>query len=184
MSSGNLTTASAQSGAVTRWAALTLYAALVTIGLMAGMYWDWDVSVMPGLARLDDRTFVAAMQSLIVAIENPAFFLVSFGAFGFTAVAALLQRRRGHRPAARWIAAALALYVVGLLVTMVVHMPINYALVDAGDPSRITDLSAARDDFGVPWRVANVARTVTCVLALICIGRALSLEGRGQGKRP
>ena len=91
MSSANPSTRSAQSGAVTRWASLMLYAALVTIGLMAGMYWDWDVAVMPGLARLDDRTFVAAMQSLIVAIENPGFFLVSFGAFGFTAVAALLQ---------------------------------------------------------------------------------------------
>jgi uncharacterized membrane protein len=183
MSSGSLATRSAQSGAVTTWASLTLYAALVTVGLMAGMYWDWDVAVMPGLARLDDPTFVAAMQNLIVAIENPGFFLVSFGAFGFTAVAALLQRRRGQRLAARWIAAALVLYVVGLLVTMVVHMPINYALVDAGDPSRITDLSAARDDFGAPWRVANVVRTVTCVLALVCLGRALSLAGREQGER-
>ncbi len=160
-----------------------LYAALVTIGLMAGMYWDWDVAVMPGLTRLDDATFVETMQHLIVAIENPAFFLVAFGAFASIAVAALLQRR-GQRPAARWTAAALALYVVGVLVTVAVHMPINYALVDAGDPSAISDLAAAREDFGVPWRLANVVRTVSCVLALVCVGRALSLEGGEQVKRP
>lgn len=183
MSTWSPPTRSSQSNSVARWASVTLYAALVTIGLMAGLYYDWDVAVMPGLARLDDRTFVAAMQSFVVAIENPAFFLVSFGAFGFTAAAALLQHRRGQRLAARWIAAAFALYVLGLLVTVAVHMPINYGLVDAGDPGRIADLAAARDDFGVPWRVANVARTVTCALALVCVGRALSLEGRDQGAR-
>ena len=183
MSSWNLTTRSSQSDSVASRASVTLYAALVTIGLMAGLFYAWDVSVMPGIARLDDRTFVAAMQILIVAIENPAFYGVSVGAFGFTAAAALVQHRRGQRLAARWITAALALYVVALLVTMAVHMPINYALVDAGDPSRITDLAATRDDFEVPWRVANLARTVTCVLALVCLGRAISLGGREQGER-
>ncbi len=171
-------TATAQSRSVATWASVMLYAALVTIGLMAGLYYDWDVAVMPGLAEVDDRTFVTAMQSFVVAIENPAFFLVSFGAFGFTLTAAILQYRRGEQPAARWIMAALALYVVGLLITGAVHMPINYGLVDLGAPSGISDLGAARDDFGAPWRVANVARTVTCALALLCVGRALSLEGR------
>lgn len=178
----NLTTRPPQTDSLARWASLALYAALVTIGLMAGLFYAWDVSVMPGFARLDDRTFVAAMQILIVAIENSAFFLVLYGAFGFTAAAALLQRRRGQRLAARWITAALALYVVALVVTMAVHMPLNDALVAAGDPSQLTDLAAARDDFEVPWRVANVARTVTCGLALVCLGRAISLKGREQGE--
>ena len=161
---------------ITGWATLMLYGALVTIGLMAGMYWDWDVAVMPGLTRLDDRSFLDAMQNLIVAIENPGFFLVAFGAFGFTLAAAVLYAGNGQRQTALWIAAALALYVVGLLITVAVHMPINYGLVDAGDPSTITDLAAARDDFGAPWRVANVCRTATCVLALICLGRAMQLS--------
>ena len=99
---------------ITGWATLMLYGALVTIGLMAGMYWDWDVAVMPGLTRLDDRSFLDAMQNLIVAIENPGFFLVAFGAFGFTLAAAVLYARNGQRQTALWIAAALALYVVGL----------------------------------------------------------------------
>jgi uncharacterized membrane protein len=149
---------------------------------MAGLFYAWDVSVMPGFADLDDRTFVAAMQILVVAIENPAFFLVFVAAFGFTAAAAVLQRRRGQRLTGQWITAALVLYVVALLVTVAVHLPLNYALVDAGDPGQIADLAAARDNFEVPWRVANVARTVSCGLALACLGRALSLQGREQGE--
>jgi uncharacterized membrane protein len=76
--------------------------------------------------------------------------------------------------------AALAFYVVALAITTVVHFPLNDALVGAGDPGRITDLAAVRNDFERPWAVANVARTVTCVLALACLGRALSLHGQAR----
>jgi uncharacterized membrane protein len=182
MTSWDPTTRSPRTDPLARWASLVLYAALVTIGLMAGLFYAWDVSVMPGFADLDDRTFVSAMQILVVAIENLAFLLVFVGAFGFTAAAALLQRRRGQRLTARWIAAALVLYCVALVVTVAVHLPLNHALVDAGDPGQTADLVAVRDDFEVPWRVANVVRTVTCGLALVCLGRALSLEGREQGE--
>ena len=60
-------------------------------------------------------------------------------------------------------------------------MPINYGLVDAGEPSKIADLAGARDDFGAPWRIANAVGTVTCVLALACLGRAMVLHGRNLG---
>ncbi|MDT7600077.1 MAG: hypothetical protein QOK26_2154, partial [Pseudonocardiales bacterium] len=33
-------------------------AATVTTGLMAGMFFAFSFSVMPGMARADDRTFV------------------------------------------------------------------------------------------------------------------------------
>ena len=161
-----------------KWTAAALYASLVTVGLMAGLFWAWDVSVMPGLAELDDRTFIATMQVLIVAIENGAFYLILLGAFGFPAIAAVLQHRGGQRRAARWIAAAFALYVVALVVTMAVHFPLNDTLVDSGDPERISDPGGARDDFEDPWRIANVARTLPCIAALLCLGRALSLQGR------
>lgn len=159
---------------------IVLYAAVVTMGLMAGLFYAWDVSVMPGLARLDDRTFVTAMQVFIVAIENLAFMVVLVGAFAFTAAAAILQHRRGRRAVACWIVLALVLYVVALAITMGVHMPLNDALVSAGEPSRITDLAAARNGFERPWAIANIARTVCCVLALACLARALSLHGRNE----
>jgi uncharacterized membrane protein len=180
MSSPDRSAELARTGPLARTASLALYAAMVMMGLMAGLFFAWDVSVMPGLARLDDQAFVTAMQILIVAIENLPFTVVLGGAFGFTAVAAFLQHRRGQRVAARWIMAALGFYVVALAITTGVHFPLNDALVGAGDPGGITDLAALRDDFERPWTVANVARTLTCVLALVCLGRALSLHGQDR----
>ena len=184
MSSSDGSAKSARTGPLAVTTSLVLYAAVVMMGLMAGLFYAWDVSVMPGLARLDDHTFVTAMQILIVAIENLAFMVAFVGAFAFTAAAAILQRRRGRRVVARWIVLALVLYVVALAITMGVHMPLNDALVSAGDPSRITDLAGLRSGFERPWVITNIARTVSCVLALVCLARALSLHGRNETVRP
>jgi uncharacterized membrane protein len=48
---------------------------LVTTGLMAGIYLAFSMAVMPGLAKNDDRTYVAAMRGMNSAILNGWFFL-------------------------------------------------------------------------------------------------------------
>jgi uncharacterized membrane protein len=41
-----------------------LIAATMTMGLMAGVFGLYSNSIMPGLRRPDDRTFVAAFQAI------------------------------------------------------------------------------------------------------------------------
>ena len=48
-----------------------LIAATLTMGLMAGVFGIYSNAIMPGLRRTDDRTFVAAFQSIDRAIINP-----------------------------------------------------------------------------------------------------------------
>ena len=165
-------------GALSRAAGPVLGAAMVAMGLMAGLFYAYTISVMPGLARSDDRTFVTAMQNINWAIQNAAFLSAFAGAFVLTLAAAILQQRLGRRTAARWIAAALVLYVVTLAITMGVNVPLNDQLAAAGDPSRIVDLAAVRANFEGLWVATNAVRTVACTLALACLGRALSLHGR------
>jgi len=155
-----------------------LEVAMLAMGLIAGVFYAYDCSVMLGLAKTDDRTFVDVMQRLIVAIENPVFFASFVGALLLTAVAAVLERRLGPGGAFRWIIAALALYVVAIAVTIGVHMPLNQELVDAGDPDRIADLAAVRERFEARWVSWNIVRTVVSTAALACLGRALVLHGR------
>ena len=64
-----------------------LAAATLTTGLMAGLYYAYAISVMLGLSRTDDRTFLSAMQQINVAILNPWFFVSFLGALVFTALA-------------------------------------------------------------------------------------------------
>jgi len=65
----------------------TLVAATITAGLMAGLLYAYACSVMIGLSRTDDRTFVDVMQRINLAIVNGWFFVTFFGALVFTAAA-------------------------------------------------------------------------------------------------
>jgi len=72
-------TAAGPTGAA-RSAGIVLGAAVVAMGLLAGLYFFSAIAVMPALTAADDRTLVDAMQQMIDKIENPAFFLAFLGA--------------------------------------------------------------------------------------------------------
>ncbi|MGW2254845.1 anthrone oxygenase family protein [Kitasatospora sp. NPDC001660] len=163
-----------------RVAGPVLVTATIAMGLMAGLFFAFDVSVMPGLAKGDDRTYVTAMQNINKAIENGLFGLVFVGAFVATGVAAYLQHRAGRRGAAFWAAAATVLYVAALMVTMGVNIPLNNQLAQAGDPSTITDFHAVREKFEGTWVATNMLRTLLCTAGLAALTRALFLHGRGS----
>ena len=114
------------------------------MGLMAGIFMLYAHTIMPGLRHADDRTFVAAFQAIDRAILNPWFMVTAFaGALLFTAGAGATQLGRPPRP---WIAAALGLYLVAVVITMAVHVPLNDAIKAAGDPDWL-DAAAVRARF-------------------------------------
>ncbi len=163
-----------------RVAGLVLGAALVAMGLIAGLFYAYSCSVMPRLADVDDRTFIDSMQRINDAIQNPVFFLSFMGAIVITPVAAVLEWRSGRRGAATWAAIALACYGITFIVTVAFNIPLNDDLANVGDPTAITDLARLaeiRDDFEDPWVAWNNVRTVSSTVALACLGRALVLHG-------
>jgi uncharacterized membrane protein len=157
---------------------LVLGAAVLTMGLLAGLFYAYSVSVMPGLGDADDRTLIYAMQQINEAIENPVFFLSFIGAPVLALAALVVVRRSGSRQVIRWIVAALVLYGVAFLVTVAFNIPLNDELAEAGDPERIADPARVRDDFYGPWVAWNIVRTVASTAALGCLGYALLLYGR------
>lgn len=89
-------TPSVESRAVDSAPGLALGAAMLAMGLIAGLFYAYACSVMPGLARTDDRALVDAMQQINEAILNPVFALSFFGAPVLTAAAAILACVPGH----------------------------------------------------------------------------------------
>jgi len=53
---------------------LILGAAAIATGLLAGLFYAYACSIMPGLHASSDRTAVEAMQNINEAIQNPVFF--------------------------------------------------------------------------------------------------------------
>ena len=158
-----------------RGADLVLVAAVFAMGLLTGLFYAFDVAVMPALTAAEDRTLVDAMQHMI---DLPAFPLTLFAAPALAVVALIQARRSGSARTAGWIIAALAFYAVTVVVTFAVHFPLNAELQDAGDPARIRDLAAVRDDFLTPWVAWNIVRTLALAAAFGCLAWALVLRGR------
>ncbi len=158
-----------------RNADIVLGAAVIAMGLLAGLFYAFDVAVMPALTAADDRTLVDAMQQMI---DNPAFPLTLLAAPALAAVALFQARRSGSAKTAAWIIAGLAFYSVTIVITFVVHFPLNEDLKQAGDPAGIENLAAVRDDFVTPWVAWNIVRTLALVAAFGCLTWALVLRGR------
>lgn len=153
-----------------RGAALIL--ALITTGLMAGVFQLYSHTVMPGLAGTDDRTFVSAFQAMDRAIMNPLFLSTFLGAFGFTGLAALLSL--GDGPLLAWSVAALALYLIVMVITFRVNVPLNNAIKAATDP----DAGAIRARFNeARWVRFNHVRSWLSTGAFACLAWALVLYG-------
>jgi len=161
----------------TRNADLVLGAAVMAMGLLAGLVYDWSIAVMPALTAADDRTLVDAMQQ---TVDNPAFPLTFLAAGALAAVALVQARRSGSPKTAGWIVAGLALYTVAVVVTFAIHVPLNEDIKQAGDPARIENLAAVRDDFMIPWVAWNIVRTLATTAAFGSLAWALVLRGRGN----
>jgi uncharacterized membrane protein len=156
-----------------------LIAATLTTGLMAGVFGIYSNAIMPGLRRTDDRTFVAAFQSIDRAIINPAFLATFIGALVLTALTALLHFTGEARPLLPWIVAALVLYLVVFVVTIRVNVPRNNEIKAAGDVDRMTDLLGVRERFDeAGWVRWNHLRAFASIVAFGLLSWALIQSGQ------
>ena len=158
-----------------RNAGIVLGAAVIAMGLFAGLFFTFSSAVMPGLTAAEDRTLVDAMQRMV---DNPVFPLTFFVAGALGTVALLQARSSGTAEAAPWIVAALALYAVTAAITFAIHLPLNEELKQAGELDVIENLAAVRDDFVTPWVAWDIVRTLAATAAFGCLTWALVLRGR------
>lgn len=154
----------------------TLMGAAMTMGLAAGIFVVFAHTIMPGLHKTDDRTFVAAFQQIDRAIINPWFMATAFiGALVFTLAAGIANRGTSALP---WVAAAFGLYLVAVVVTIAINVPLNDAIKAAGDPNHI-DVAQVRAQFHeTRWAAWNLLRVATSTLAFGLLAWALVLCGR------
>lgn len=159
---------------------VSLVAATVTTGMVAGVFFAYGNAVMPGLAKVDDRTFVASFQAIDRAIINPVFLGLGFlGALVLTLLAGLLHLKEKALP---FIAIAFVLYLVTVVITIAVNVPLNDAIKAAGDPDQI-DVAAVRVAFDeARWRAFNLVRIVLNTAAFVLLTWALVLTGRSSAQ--
>jgi uncharacterized membrane protein len=144
---------------------VVLVAALVAAGLIAGLFYAYSCSVMPGLARGDDKTFVEAMRGINVAIINPVFMLTFLGAPLLAGVAVFLNLGSRSLP---WVIAGFVCLAAMLVITGALNIPLNNALENGGG-----DYAAVRAQFETSWVRWNVLRTLASTAGFGCLVAAV-----------
>ncbi|MCM6775653.1 DUF1772 domain-containing protein [Nocardia sp. CDC159] len=167
------TTASATTTSATL-GTISLVAATILTGLLAGVYYAYGTSVMLALRQVDDRTFVDVMNRINVVIVNPLFLLSFLGSVVLTGVAAALHLRGDQRQVLWWILIALALNVISLFISFGGNIPLNNQLADVSGG----DFAALRQRFETPWVRLNLARALANTGAIGFLAMALRASGR------
>jgi uncharacterized membrane protein len=157
-------------------AAASATATLALTGAMAGLFFAFSVSVMPGLDAIAAEHAIRAMQSINRKIQNPVFLT----AFVFAPVAAALTGGLllgdGQTAAAVVCFLAAAAYALGAFApTVVVNVPLNESLDAAEVPTNPGDVARLWSDYSLRWTRWNHLRTLFSTLSLLLVGLALFL---------
>lgn len=146
---------------------ITLALAALTTGVMAGLFFAYSFSVIPGLGKLSDSEYIRAMQSINREIQNPWFFACFFGALILLPAASYLTYGEKAFP---FVAAAALAYAIGTFgVTVVANVPLNDAL-EAFDPVATPErYGEIRAVFESRWNFWNHVRTLCNAIALLLL---------------
>lgn len=150
---------------------LILGAAAVCTALIAGLFYAYSCSVNPGLERLPDAQYLAAMQSINRAILNPVFFASFMGALVLLPIST--WQHYGQPVSLRFWLLLVATILYGIAVfgvTALGNVPLNEAL-DTVTLSAATDseLVTVRTAFEQPWNRLHAIRTVAAVATLMLV---------------
>ncbi|PRY59543.1 DUF1772 domain-containing protein [Glycomyces artemisiae] len=156
---------------------IALIAALLSAGLMAGLFTGYSYSVMPGLKILDDRAWIAALQHINRVIINGRFMTAFLGSVVFALAAVILGCFLDDKSALPWTIAGLVCNLVMFIGTMAKNVPLNDRLEAAGDPAAIEDPAALRGDVEEPWIKWNHVRGIASLLGLAALAWALYTTG-------
>jgi uncharacterized membrane protein len=154
--------------------ALVMVAA-VGAGLVAGVLFAFSTFVMQALGRLPDADGLSAMQAINESVPRSPWFM---GAFFGTAVLcvglAVIALTRLDMPIARYQLIGSGLYLAGIVLTVVYHVPSNDVL------AKVNPASAGASDiwrtYLTNWTAWNHIRTLTSFAAAVTFMLALRVD--------
>lgn len=142
--------------------------AIVTNGLLAGVFFAFVVAIVPGLRRVDDGAYVRAFRAINRAILN-GWFISVFMVAPVAAVAGVVAGfiAPGGTSSALLIIGAV-LSILSAVITAAANIPLNRGLDEA--PIDSAELCrTARLRFETPWNRWHLARTLMSIGAFACL---------------
>ncbi|QIH35675.1 anthrone oxygenase family protein [Sphingobacterium sp. DR205] len=138
--------------------------------LISGLFFAYTFSVNLGLHKLDDKSYLMAMQNINREILNPVFYSCFLGAPLLLIVSSVLYFDLSS-PKFYLILTACLSYIIGvLMITGTKNVPLNNQL-DSFDISTASSDAIYRIRLLIedPWVFWNNIRTVFSFITLVCL---------------
>jgi uncharacterized membrane protein len=144
-------------------------AAILLTGLIAGLFYSYDCSVVRGLRNIPDKEYFTAFQSINRAILNPYFFMSFMGSLLILPVVTWLSYKGGGPVSFYLLLAATIIYAIGVFgVTLFANVPLNNQLDQLDVTNAGADaLKAFRQKFEPDWNKFNAIRTYAAILSFL-----------------
>jgi uncharacterized membrane protein len=139
--------------------------------LMAGVFYSYSTSITLGLKMLPDPEYIAAMQSINKAIQNPVFFIAFLGSLLLLPVSSYMNYSHSVSTKFLLILGATIIYLAGVFcVTAFGNIPLNntlekFDLLNASNEA----ITLQRKSFEIRWNNLNTIRTISSIVSLILI---------------
>jgi uncharacterized membrane protein len=143
--------------------------AILLTGLIAGLFYGYDCSIIKGLGNLPDREYLGAFKSINRAILNPYFFISFMGSMLVLPIAVWLNYKGAGITSFYLLVAATVVYGVGVFgVTILGNVPLNN-LVERFDLQAASqaDVQALRQKFETSWNKLHHIRTYANILSFL-----------------
>ena len=150
---------------------IILLLAILSTGIMAGIFFTWSNAVTTGLAKLTDLEYLRAFQSMNRTILNPAFFLVFFAPAALIPLSSFLYFKPGPNTLFWMLLAASLVYLIGVIgVTFAGNVPLNNILdvTDLGQFS-LEEAKSLRNSFQNKWNSLNWIHTFSSFSAFLIV---------------
>ena len=159
-----------------------LVLSVLAAALIAGFFYAYHCSVMPGLAATDAVSAIKAMQGINAVVRNTVFAFSFFGTLAFGGLASLLLIGAGGWPLALALLGTAAYGLGAFMVTLLYSLPLNEALATVVPTTE--NAAAIWLAYLEPWMFWNALRMVMSVLTLAALTASfVMLIARAPGAR-
>jgi len=138
---------------------------------MAGLFYAWSISVTPGLARIDNTSYLQAFQAMNRAILTPLFFLAFFGMVLLLPLLSYNLFRNDPGNQFLFVIIATFFYFIGVMgVTIFGNVPLNNTL-ESLQVEKMTaeQMAIFRQGFESKWNRLNYIRTITSLFSFFAL---------------
>jgi uncharacterized membrane protein len=150
-----------------------IFIAAVGSGTVAGVFFAFSAFVMKALNRLTAEQSIAAMQSINVTVLNPLCAVLFFGTALASLILVIASFSRWSDPGVLYIIAGSVLYLIALLITGALNVPLNDKL-SFVQPNH-SDGMRVWKNFATVWTKWNHIRTTASLAASVFLFVSLRL---------